>query len=117
MKITKLTAAILLYAVVWLFHSLVYGVDLTWQYTQSADPSAQADAIEIERRSGDGSFVKIGQVAATVKAFTDDPGQGVFCYRVRAVNVAGTSGYSNTACTLASPENLRVKITIELEGP
>lgn len=85
---------------------------LTW-----ADKSNNEDKFEIERANGPtGAFAKLNEVTANTTTFTDTTitTDVNFCYRVRAVNLAGNSGYTNTACRLfpsaapAPPDTLQL---------
>src|SRR5215813_10170295 len=80
------------------------------------DASNDESGFEIERKTGkEGIFGQIATQGANLTLYTDDnlaPGT-VYCYRVRAFNGFGKSGYSNEACattstivaTLETPEN------------
>jgi hypothetical protein len=70
---------------------------LTW-----TDHSGGQTAFAIERKTGPGGvYAPIGQSAAGVATYVDTTvATGTtYCYRVRAFNEAGTSDYSNEACT------------------
>ena len=64
-------------------------------------------AVEIERCTGSGctNFARVASVAGTATTFTDRllALRTTYTYRVRAVNGAGTSSYSNTASAVTSP--------------
>lgn len=109
MRFKILIFVFFLFAVV----SISDAASLGWQYEDSIEPSAKATAIEIERKVSGGAYAKIGQVVPSVKNF-EDATPGTFCYRVRAVNEAGASAYSNEACMLVTPLNLKVTITITM---
>jgi hypothetical protein len=69
---------------------------LTWQ-----DNSNDEDAFAIERKTEtNGVYSQIASVAANVTSYMDNSvTRGVtHCYRVRAINSAGASAYSNEAC-------------------
>jgi hypothetical protein len=53
--------------------------------------------------AGCSSFVEIATVGPNVTQYTDSGllPLTTYCYRVRAYNAAGDSGYSNTACSQA----------------
>lgn len=72
---------------------------LTWEDT------SKEDGFEIERQVGtSGAFAQIAVTEANRNVFTDlglTP-ETSYCYRVRAFNGAGSSGYSNVACATAS---------------
>ncbi|MFH1016803.1 MAG: hypothetical protein V1798_01315 [Pseudomonadota bacterium] len=86
---------------------------LTWQ-----DNSANETWFEIERCIGAGctNYAPYAQVGANVGTYTDTSvvAGTTYCYRVRACNTSGCSGYSNTFCvavptsgsSLAAPTNL-----------
>ena len=63
-------------------------------------------AVEIERCTGSGctNFARVASVAGTAITFTDRllALRTTYTYRVRAVNEAGTSSYSNTASAVTS---------------
>ena len=63
-------------------------------------------AVEIERCTGSGctNFARVASVAGTATTFTDRllALRTTYTYRVRAVNGAGTSSYSNTASAVTS---------------
>lgn len=68
---------------------------LTW-----TDNSNNEDGFKIERKIGAGTYSQIGTTLTNISTFQDTsltldiP----LCYRVRAYNLAGDSGYSNEAC-------------------
>jgi len=69
---------------------------LSWQ-----DNSNNEDDFAIERKTGtNGTYSQIASVGANVIFYVDDSvSRGVnYCYRVRAVNNAGASAYTNEAC-------------------
>ncbi|MFH1016804.1 MAG: fibronectin type III domain-containing protein [Pseudomonadota bacterium] len=72
---------------------------LTWQ-----DNSSNETRFEIERCEGTGctNYALYAQVGAGVATFTDSSvvAGTTYCYRVRACNADGCSGYSNIFCTL-----------------
>ena len=77
---------------------------LTLTWTDNASNEAGS---RIERRlNPSGIYAEIATVGTNVTTFVDSTvtaGQG-YCYRVRAYNVSGSSGYSNEACrTAAAP--------------
>ena len=79
------------------------------------DNSNNEDGFKIERKDGtSGTYTQIGTTGANVNVYADSGLQfgKVYCYRVRAYNSAGNSGYSNEKCattlskpTLSSPFN------------
>ncbi|MBZ0266572.1 fibronectin type III domain-containing protein, partial [bacterium] len=71
-------------------------VDLTW-----VDLSDNENAFAIERSTDGGTlFEEVAQVAANLTSYTDAglPASTEYCYRVRADNFAGASGYTNLDC-------------------
>src|SRR5262245_11296977 len=71
---------------------------LTW-----IDTSVNEDGFQIERKTDTtGTFAQVATVGANVSSYADlslPPTVGAtYCYRVRAYNAAGNSGYSNQAC-------------------
>jgi hypothetical protein len=69
-------------------------LQLRWENT-----STDQTAITIERQTG-ASYVQIASVAPTTQSYSDSglSDGTTYCYRVRSVNPAGTSAYSNSAC-------------------
>jgi hypothetical protein len=67
-------------------------VSLAW-----TDKSAREMGFTLERKTGGGSFSKIGQTAADVTSFTDAnvTSGSAYTYRVQAFNAFGTSDFSN----------------------
>ncbi len=75
---------------------------LTW-----SDMSNNETGFYVERAPGTPSaFAQIATTAANVNSYMDTgvTGGGTYCYRVRAYNSAGVSGYTNTACGTASAD-------------
>jgi hypothetical protein len=71
-------------------------IDLAW-----ADNASDELGFRIERSTdGGATFSEIALVGANTTNYTDAGLSAMtsYCYRVRAYNGAGTSGYSNTAC-------------------
>ena len=59
----------------------------------------------IERRTGTtGTYAEIATVGVNTASYTDVnlPNGTTYCYRVRAYNAGGTSGYSNEQCATTS---------------
>lgn len=76
--------------------ALAVGLRLDW-----TDNANNEDGVKIERKLGaTGTYAEIGQVGVNVVTYTDNnlSFSQQYCYRVRAFNVAGNSGYSNEAC-------------------
>ena len=79
------------------------------------DNSNNEDGFKIERKEGtSGTYTQIGTTGANVYDYADSGLQfgKIYCYRVRAYNSAGNSGYSSEKCattlstpTLSSPAN------------
>jgi len=72
---------------------------LTWQDTSSGNN--QETSFRLERRTGaSGTFSEIGFVGADIQTYVDSTAQNntLYCYRVKARNAVGDSGYSNVAC-------------------
>ena len=79
------------------------------------DNSNNEDGFKIERKEGtSGTYTQVATTSANVYAYADTGLQfgKVYCYRVRAYNSAGNSGYSSEKCattlstpTLSSPSN------------
>ena len=79
-------------------------INLTWSNV------ANESGYRIERKTGTGgSFAEIGTVGANVTSFSNTTGLSAnttYCYRVRAFNDAGNSGFSNESCaTTLGPPN------------
>ncbi len=99
--------------------TVTYEHTLTWQ-----DNSDNEDGFKIERKTpsipGD-TFGEIGQVGADVTSYVDVVSDGQQrCYRVRAFNAAGDSGYTNEACGLPTPKDpvtLTVTVIIKISSP
>lgn len=95
-----------------------YKATLTW-----VDNSTNEDGFRIERAtvagSGPGPFSQVGQVAANVLSFVDQPlvAGTSYCWRVIAFNAAGASAPSPQACGTVpaipnSPSGLQIIISI-----
>jgi hypothetical protein len=72
------------------------GIELAWQ-----DNSGNESGFYIERKAGeDGDYTSLAVVGSNVDGFADtDVSPGVtYCYRVKAFNGAGESGYTNEEC-------------------
>lgn len=71
---------------------------LTWH-----DNSIDESSFPIERKTGTtGTYSQIASVAANITSYVDTGvSHGVtYCYRVRATNNVGPSGYTNEACAI-----------------
>ena len=77
--------------------------DLTWQ-----DASSNETGFRIERRPQGGSYTQIAMVTANVAGYVDTglSAGAMYCYRVRAYNATGDSGYCAEACAIALAPNL-----------
>lgn len=78
-------------------------ITLTW-----TDNASNETGFVIERQNGDGTWTQVGTTGANVTTFANTGlSSGVtYVYRVRAENVSGPSGYSNTfsaTTTLTAP--------------
>jgi fibronectin type 3 domain-containing protein len=84
-------------------------INLTWSNV------ANETGYRIERKTGTGgTFAEIGTVGANVTSFSSTglSANTTYCYRVRAFNDAGNSGFSNESCATtlgppAAPSNLQ----------
>ena len=71
-------------------------INLSW-----TDNSDNEDIFRIERKPGPGGvYTEIATVGANVTAYQDSglTANTEYCYRVRAYNTGGNSGYSNEDC-------------------
>ena len=89
-------------------------VNLTWR-----DNSANETGFRIERRTGTtGAYGVIATVAANVTSYQDpgrSPGTQYF-YRVRAINAAGASAYSNEASVTTPTGGFSARINFSNAG-
>lgn len=64
------------------------------------------DIYKVERKIGAGAYSQINTTPASIVTYSDvitgDTGGIVYCYRVRASNSVGDSGYSNEACATSA---------------
>jgi List-Bact-rpt repeat protein len=70
-----------------------------------SDNSTNEVGFRIERRTGTtGTYAEIATVGVNTASYTDVnlPNGTTYCYRVRAYNAGGTSGYSNEQCATTS---------------
>ena len=82
---------------------------LTW-----SDNSVDEQGFAIERRvSPSGSYGQIATVGANITTYTDTSvvGGTSYCFRARAYNAAGYSGYSNEDCYLAPAAPVTLTVT------
>ena len=81
---------------------ICYGETSAAQFTLSwADNSNNEDGFKIERGPATtGPFTQIGTVPPNAASYTDSglAEATTFCYRVRAFNATGDSGYTNVVC-------------------
>ena len=76
-------------------------IDLSW-----TDNSSNEDVFRIERKIGSGGvYTEIATVGANVTTYqnTGLTANTEYCYRVRAYNTGGNSGYSNEDCATTNP--------------
>ena len=76
-------------------------IDISW-----SDNSTDEDGFKIERRLGQtGTWNEIAQTGPNVTSFNNTglPASTEYCYRVRAFNAGGNSGYSNIDCATTNP--------------
>ena len=103
----------------------VYSASLTLDWT---DNSELEDGTAIERKLGatDDPFAEIGRVGPNVVTHVDFSldSSTTYCYRVRAFNVTGFSGYSNVGCGTTpdvgvpnTPSALQISVTITITVP
>jgi len=79
-------------------------INLTWH-----DNSSDETGFKIERKAQGGSYAQIAEVGASTTSYSNTGlvAGTTYCYRVRAYNTAGDSGYSNGGCAIAyAPANL-----------
>jgi hypothetical protein len=84
----------------WQVEAAAGQLSLTW-----IDNSSDEAGFSVERSTGaSGTFAQIVTTGPGVTAYTDSglADATTYCYRVRAFNNAGYSGYGNTACTTTS---------------
>jgi Divergent InlB B-repeat domain/Fibronectin type III domain len=90
--------------------SLATGAQLTLTWTNNAN---NENGFYVERRAGSGSYSQIVVVGRNVTSYTDSSlAEGTtYCYRVRAFNGAGVSGYTNEACRATTQTTLNLTVT------
>jgi hypothetical protein len=88
-------------------------VTLSW-----SDNSTNEDGFRVERRTGTaGTYAEIAVVGVNVKSYTDVnlANATTYCYRVRAYNGGGVSGYSNEQCA-TTPVAIGYTLTVTKLG-
>jgi hypothetical protein len=76
------------------------GIELAWQ-----DNSSNENGFRVERKLGEeGDYTPLAVVGPNVEGFADTAVSPdvTYCYRVKAFNGAGESGYTNEACAIPS---------------
>lgn len=105
-----------------LFACNTWAASLTLNWTDNA---VNEDGFKVERRLGaSGAFAEVGQTGPDVATFTDNtPDLAVYCYQVKAFNLAGDSSPSNIACGPTptdgggDPVVITITVTITVTGP
>jgi hypothetical protein len=90
-------------------------VELAW-----TDTSTNESGFKIERRvDATGSFAQVAIVGPDAESYADRGlAAGVlYCYRVRAFNAGGDSGYTNEACLAAGGEGAGEPAMVTSAGP
>lgn len=84
-------------AMVLLMATVAHATSFTVTWT---DNSVNEDGFILERKQGVGGvFTQVATLGADVTTFGDTtPDVQVYCYRVKAFNIAEESAYSNEAC-------------------
>ena len=91
--------------------SLTMGAQLTLTWNDSA---GNESGYRVERKIGSGgSYSEIAVLGANTTGYTDPnlAASTTYCYRVRAFNAAGVSGYSNEACAATAQSTLNLTVT------
>jgi len=100
--------------------ALVTGIASAASLTLAWDPVPGGGAFfKVERKAGtSGAFAQIGTTAVNATTFVDSTvADGLtYCYRVRASNSAGDSGYSNEACGTAPGSQTGPVVTVQKAG-
>ena len=111
------------FVTVWFMFLLLASPALAASLTVSwADNSVNEDGFKIERKlAAGGNFAEMGTVIKNVTTYLDEtvPDDQVYCYRLRAFNIAGDSDYSNERCgpRPGAPGNVTVTIQITISMP
>ena len=78
------------------------------------DDATNESGYQVERKIGsDGTYGEIAVLAADSTGYTDFnlAASATYCYRVRAFNAAGVSGYSNEVCATTAQATLDLRVT------
>jgi len=88
-------------------------IDLSWQ-----DNSNNEDGFKIERKIQGGSYSQIATVGANVTSYSNTGLNSgtTCCYRVRAYNAAGNSGYSNESCATTLSAGTAAVFRVDNQG-
>ena len=88
---------------------LASSAQLTLSWTDNANNEG---GYRVERRIGGGSYSEIAVLGPNSTSYTDTnlAESTNHCYRVRAFNAAGVSGYSNEACKVTSQSTLNLTV-------
>ncbi|HET6385284.1 MAG TPA: fibronectin type III domain-containing protein [Armatimonadota bacterium] len=84
-------------------------VNLIW-----TDTAGDATSFEVEREISGGTFAQIATVGANARSYSDttvSPNMS-YVYRVRAVNTAGPSDYSNLATVMTGTDQIKGTVTV-----
>jgi len=83
------------------FPAAITAAQLTLSWS---DNSTNEAGFRIERRTGTGTYAEIATLGVNAASYTDvNLANGTtYCYRVRAYNAGGVSGYSNEQCATTS---------------
>ena len=95
----RVAAAAILFLTILAWHAEATAAQPTLTWVNNAP---DASGFSVERGTGvTGAFAEIATTGAAVTSYVDSsvPSTTTYCYRVRAFNPNGYSGYSNTACT------------------
>ena len=87
------------------------GAQLTLSWTDNA---TNESGYRVERKIGSGgSYAEIAVLGANSTGYTDPnvAASTSYCYRVRAFNTAGVSGYSNEVCKTTAQGTLNLTVT------
>jgi hypothetical protein len=89
--------------------SLALAAQLTLTWTDNANNER---GYQVERQIGGGGYSQIATLGANATSYTDSnlAEATTHCYRVRAFNAAGVSGYSNEACKVTTQTSLNLTV-------